>query len=180
MDLSSGLSSGPNLIDTHQTRVTVLVPLYNRADTIVAWAKIDTQDAALVMKHRWRRTYYGYAITGSVSLGTEMLMHRLLLGLPNGDRRQGDHINGDRLDYHRKNLRIVVNAQNAQNQAAKGGTSKHRGVSRRSDTGRWTGYVKVAGVRYCAGCFATEDEAVAATKALRARHMPYEVPERHA
>jgi hypothetical protein len=52
-------------------------------------------------------------------------------------------------------------------------------VSRRRDTGRWTGYVKVNYRRYGAGCFATEDEAVAAVLALRARLMPYDEPARH-
>lgn len=158
----------------------VLIPLYNRANAIVAWAKVDASDAALVAGRRWRRTHYGYAISGSRSKGTDVLMHRLLLGLPHGDRRQGDHRNGDRLDCRRENLRVVTSAQNAQNQAAKGGTSSHRGVSFRKDTGRWTGYVKVNYRRHCAGCFATEAEAVEAVRALRAQLMPYAVPERDA
>lgn len=48
------------------------------------------------------------------------------------------------------------------------------------DTGRWTGYVKVNYERHSAGCFATEAEAVAAVRALRARLMPYDEPARHA
>lgn len=156
----------------------VLIPLYNRGRGIVAWARVDAVDASTVAAHRWRRTYYGYAITGTPSRGTQRLLHRLLLDLPNGDKRQGDHRNGDRLDNRRANLRIVTNAENAQNQAAKGGTSRYRGVSFRRDTGRWTGYVKVNYRRYGAGCFATEEEAVAAVRALRVRLMPFSEPAR--
>lgn len=156
----------------------VLIPLYNREDAIVAWAKVDDRDAEMVGAHRWRRTHYGYAVTGSPRKGTDVLMHRMVLGLDRGDKRQGDHRYGDRLDNRRSQLRVVTNAQNAQNQAPKGGTSKHRGVSRRADTGRWTGYVKVNYRRYCTGCFDTEDEAAEATSALRARLMPYEEPTR--
>lgn len=159
--------------------VTVLIPLYNRRDEIVAWATVDAADAELVSTRRWRRTHYGYAITGTPSKGTDILMHRLILGLGRGDPRQGDHRDGHRLDCRRANLRVVTNAQNAQNQGAKGGTSRHRGVSRRRDTGQWTGYVKVDYKRHGVGCFATEDAAVAAVLALRARLMPYDEPSRH-
>lgn len=161
-------------------RAYVLIPLYNRANDIVAWAKVDTEDAPMVARYRWRRTHYGYAATGTPRDGTMQLMHRLLLGLAPGDPRQGDHRFGDRMDHRRAHLRILTNAQNAQNQAAKSGTSRHRGVSQRTDTGRWAGYVKVNYQRYCAGCFATEAEAVAAVKALRAKLMPYDEPVRHA
>lgn len=157
----------------------VLVPLYNRADYIVGWAMVDAPDAELVVGRRWRRTHYGYAYSGSPRLGTGVWMHRLLLGLEPGDRRQGDHRNGNRLDCRRSNLRIATNAQNAQNQAAKPGTSRYRGVSRRGDTGRWTGYVKVNYRRHCAGCFETEEEAHEAVRTLRRRLMPFSEESRH-
>lgn len=158
----------------------VLIPLYNRANDILAWAKVDVGGAQLVSTYRWRRTFYGYAVTGSPHNGTQTLMHRMILGLAVGDKRQGDHRYGDRMDHRRANLRVVTNAQNAQNQAAKGGTLRHRGVSLRRDTGRWTGYVKVNYRRYYAGCFATEAEAAEAVRTLRARLMPYDEPTRHA
>lgn len=160
------------------TQACVLIPLYNHRNAIVAWAWVDAADAGLVKPHRWRRTHYGYARTGAARAGH--LMHRLILGLESGDARQGDHRDGNRLDCRRSNLRVVTNAQNAQNQASKGGTSAHRGASWRKDTGRWTGYVKVNYRRHVAGCFATEQEAVTAVLALRARLMPYDEPSRHA
>lgn len=156
----------------------VLIPLYNRRSAIVGWTLVSACDAERVSAHRWRRTHYGYAMTGTPQRGTAHLLHRYVLGLGSGDPRQGDHRNGDRLDNRRSNLRILTNAQNAQNQAAKAGTSAHRGVSFRKDTGRWTGYVKVNYRRYGAGCFATEAEAVAAVRALRARLMPFAEPSR--
>jgi hypothetical protein len=157
----------------------VSVPLYNRAGEVVAEAVIDQCDSHLVLGRRWRRTAYGYAITGAPLTRTDILMHRLILGLERGDRRQGDHRNGDRLDNRRENLRIVTNAQNAQNQSSKGGASKHRGVSYIKGADRWIGYVKVNGRRHSTRRFTTEAEAAAATRALRAELMPFDEPSRH-
>lgn len=158
----------------------VPVPLHRRDGSIVGYATIDAADAEMVLAHRWRRTAFGYAITGSVSKDTDVLMHRMLLGLARGDRRQGDHRNGDRLDNRRSNLRVVTNAQNSQNQRARGGSSRHRGVSRRADTGRWVGYATVDGRRYRTKCFDTEEQARAAAAALRQQLMPFDEPARHA
>lgn len=160
-------------------RSEVRVPLFNRAGDVVAEALIDATDSDMVLKRRWRRTAYGYAITGSPLARTDIPMHRLILGLERGDPRQGDHRNGDRLDNRRGNLRIVTNAQNAQNQASKGGASKHRGVSYIKRADRWIGYVKVSGRRYSTTRFKTEEEAAEATRQLRAELMPFDEPSRH-
>jgi len=42
-------------------------------------------------------------------------MHREILGLKKGDRRQADHINHNTLDNRESNLRIVNNQQNCFN-----------------------------------------------------------------
>jgi hypothetical protein len=56
-------------------------------------------------------------------------MHRFILGLVQGDPREGDHKNRVRLDNRRSNLRITLN-QNAQNQGKqKLNTSGFKGVS---------------------------------------------------
>ena len=63
----------------------VLIPLYNRARGIIAWTRVDASDAERVAAYCWRRTYYGYAVTGTPRCGTQQLLHRLLLELPNGE-----------------------------------------------------------------------------------------------
>lgn len=48
-------------------------------------------------------------------------MHRLILGLERGDKRQGDHKNHNTLDNQRENLRIVTNQENHFNQKNRSG-----------------------------------------------------------
>ena len=76
---------------------------------------IDEQDHAFVRQHKWHLSH-GYAktspsrkITGSKS-NICWYLHRVLL---NPEKHlEVDHINGDRLDNRRSNLRIVTKKQN--------------------------------------------------------------------
>ena len=101
-------------------------------------------------------------------------MHRAILGLRHGDGVEGDHRNGDRLDNTRSNLRIVTDAQQAQNQRARG-RSGYRGVAWHAPTGRWQASVRVAGRQRCLGYFARPEEAAAVAEVARTEHMPYSV-----
>jgi hypothetical protein len=86
------------------------VPIFNNRAAVVAHALIDARDAALVRERTWCLSR-GYAVSG-VRTGPRQ-MHRLILDCPSG--LEVDHINGDKLDNRRSNLRIVTRAQNAQN-----------------------------------------------------------------
>ena len=56
-------------------------------------------------------------------------MHRVILGLEYGDKREGDHKNHNGLDNQRSNLRISEGAQNKMNRSSvNGATSKYLGV----------------------------------------------------
>jgi hypothetical protein len=108
---------------------------------VIVWAKVDEVDFADLAQHRWHMTDTGYAhrwFGGRPPKRQGERMHRRILGLVTGDKRQGDHINRDKLDNRRSNLRIVEgDAQNHQNVPARGGFSKHRGVTYDSRRGHW-------------------------------------------
>ena len=82
-----------------------------------------------------------------------------------------DHINRDRLDNRRANLRMATNAQNQANVTKRQGmTSRYKGVSRHTATGRWQARISVEGKQMHLGYFAHEADAARAYDA-RAREV---------
>ena len=117
-------------------------------------AIIDDEDYKRVSQYKWSYHNQGYAQTN----GGWTLMHRFILNARDG--QQVDHINGDRLDNRRENLRFVTNSQqhiNRSKPAFVNRTSNYKGVSLRSN-GRW----QVMLQRRYVGTFLTEEEAARA------------------
>lgn len=150
----------------------MLIPLRARDGSIRAHAIIDEQDAHLA-EHRWHlagRPNSRYVVRNIPGeRGKTVALHREIMGLAPGDRREVDHENGDRLDYRRANLRIVTHRQNAQNVRSRGGSSRHRGVSWDAARGRWQAR---AGRRHV-GRFDDEQEAADAAAEHRREHMTH-------
>lgn len=133
---------------------------------------VDDEDYTFLSQWSWFWNR-GYAIrrtTTKQRKSIDIRMHRVLVGLPRGDEREVDHLNGDRLDNRKENLRIVTKAQNAENKTFGWGSSVHRGVSR-SKGGRWGVWCRG---RYY-GSYETEDEAAEAARQVRREVLPYSV-----
>lgn len=154
----------------------VSVQLRDRHSKVVAVAFLDFEDRALA-EHRWCLNTMGYAQRYGRVEGrrTVFLMHREVLGLVHGDGTQCDHINRDKLDNRRSNLRPATNAQNGQNVPSHGKTSSHRGVSWNTKHGNWRAQASVDGRNHHLGCFDREEDAAEAARAFRAEHMPFAV-----
>lgn len=154
------------------------VPIYSRG-VVVAHALVDDEDLGLVSRYRWHLVK-GYAAAGIVhpeggwlilSSGkrkrrqTKIKMHRLILGLNPGEG-EPDHINRNKLDNRRENLRLGSHIQNTQNHPGHVRTSRQRGVywdppgRDRRVNGRWRVEFSHYGQRHNLGSFRTEEEAV--------------------
>ncbi len=147
--------------------------LHARDGSLRGYATIDAVNA-----HRWYLDGRGYVVRALQlpdGRWSARKLHRDLLGLKRGDRRQGDHRNHDLLDNRRSNLRIVTNAQNGQNRngAYRGSTSRHRGVCWAGREAKWRVTACVDGRRFHLGYFDDEQEAAGVAAAFRAEHMPY-------
>ena len=125
---------------------------------------VDAEDYEELNKYKW---YYciGYAARVECKNGKRkpIYMHRIILGLGFGDKHQGDHINHNKLDNRKINLRTVTHQQNAMNGLPhKDGTSKHKGVGWHKGIRRWTARISVNRGQKHLGCFIDEDDAARA------------------
>lgn len=84
------------------------IPIYKRG-VVISHASVDSKDYDEVAKHKWRLHPRGYAVT---TVGT-ILMHRLIMKPIDG--LYVDHINHDKLDNKRSNLRCVTQKVNMAN-----------------------------------------------------------------
>jgi hypothetical protein len=144
-------------------------------DTVlVGYAMVDEADFAEIARHRWHLSDTGYACrwVGPRKKRKRVRMHRFILGDALATTDQVDHVNRDKVDCRRANLRVASDALNRQNVPSRGGTSRHRGVSYDAVRGKWVAQAKCSGKRLMKR-FHTEEEAWEAVKAWRAEHMPY-------
>ena len=146
---------------------------------------VDDADAGLLAGFRWHRNH-GYAVRtfrdpANWRRRRGVSAHRLIMGLRFGDGQEVDHINGDRLDNRRGNLRVCTRAQNAQNllvhRENNSGLprSGHRGVKWNTEKSKWRAGATVNGKYHYLGYYATAEEASAVVTQWRAEHMPFSV-----
>jgi hypothetical protein len=131
-------------------------------------AIVDDADFAFLNQWSWQVSKKGYAVR-SVHLGkiagrykkTAAIMHRILTAAPH--YLQVDHINGNKVDNRKANLRLCTNGQNKQNGAGyKNSTSKYRGVSWHSGMRQWYAQIQKDKRKYTIGWFENEVDAAKA------------------
>jgi hypothetical protein len=148
-----------------------LIPLHRRDGSVRAEAIVDVEDFERFGGFRWSLNSNGYAVRG----GGTILLHREVLGLSPGDGLEGDHKDGNKLDYRRSNLRIATPALNRQNRVALDprNTSGYRGVYWHKQRRKWMAYAGLKGRSYNLGLFTEARDAAEAAAAFRAAHMPF-------
>ncbi len=127
--------------------------------------------------NRWRWIYVnGYVgrwirhEPGRGGRRTCLYLHRVVSGVPRG--LLTDHINRDRTDNRRCNLRLVTDAKNNHNVPARGGSSKFRGVSWDKARSKWSAKVRAEGSTVHFGRFDDELEAASAAEEGRRVLLP--------
>ncbi len=122
---------------------------------------VDKEDFDLLNSHKWCIQSMGYAIRrlGKNEGKGMILMHRAIIGdIPKG--MQVDHINRNKLDNRRSNLRIVTNAQNSRNRTISGNNlSGFRGVYWSKLGSKWEVRIKYNYQSYFLGLFDSKLEA---------------------
>lgn len=134
------------------------------------FAIVDACDYEWLNQWKWYRISTGYAARVHY-LGTingkkreEMIrMHRLIMSAPKGV--DTDHINGNRLDNRRHNLRLCNRSENQKNSKKRENTtSKYKGVSFNQPAGKWQVHIRddESGRQRHLGLFSNELEAALA------------------
>jgi hypothetical protein len=135
---------------------------------------IDDKDVALLTGYKWYIGSHGYAYAalnlGSRESQQKVYMHRLIAGAQKW--QIVDHINHDKVDNRRQNLRIVDRKGNQANRVKTAilTTSKYKGVSlyvRPGRQPRWRASIGtgVGGRPRFIGYFGSEEEAALAYNA---------------
>lgn len=124
---------------------------------------VDDEDFDWLNQWAWSLSPYGYAYRSSWDSKrkrtTNVLMHREIMQ-PSG-KMVVDHINGNKLDNRRQNMRICTQAQNVMNQKKRlNNTSGFKGVTKVGD--KWRSQIAVDNEDTYIGMFATPEEAALA------------------
>lgn len=126
------------------------------------FAIVDYDDFQYLSEFNWCLDNRGYAVRRrSRKLGAcPILMHRAIMNPPN--HRVVDHINGNKLDNRRSNLRICTSQVNAWNRhnLAKNNTSGHTGVFWNPANRNWRAVIVVNGKSIYLGSHILLDNAV--------------------
>lgn len=108
---------------------TAKIILENNDGKIVGQAIIDIEDIEKVKKHKWHLTNTGYVIGYSKENGTKFLLHTYLKGIEDG--KVIDHIDGNKLNNRKYNLRHVTHSLNCLNKKIqKNNSTGKKGVSK--------------------------------------------------
>ena len=130
-------------------------------------ALVDESSYSFINRWSWQRHTKGYAYR-SFTYGRkgerrciQIYMHRLIARAKKG--QQVDHINGDRLDNRKSNLRICSSSENAMNRKKQSGfSSRYKGVSWNSEISKWVAQIKIKGDQLSLGSFVNEISAAKA------------------
>lgn len=118
----------------------------------------DKKDESLILAGTWFLNNSGYA-RAKLSTGRSVLFHNLII--PNSNDVFCDHINGNRLDNRRENLRAVSRKQNSINKGTySNNTSGHKGVSFNITNGKWQAYISKDCTDIYLGVFSNIEDAI--------------------
>jgi hypothetical protein len=125
---------------------------------------VDDEDYEWLTNWKWSAHGEGYAMRGE-HIGNRkykyFTMHREIVGAKKGDIV--DHINGNKLDNRKENLRIANRSQNATNSKHRKNESGYRGVCKDKRRGLWKSEIRVGdGKRKFLGYYEDKIEAAKA------------------
>lgn len=133
---------------------------------------IDDADRNRFGNRKWRVGNHGYCTADQRGI----LLHRAIM--EPGPGQEVDHINGDRLDNRRENLRVVTHSENAanlhtvDNKNGLRGVTEHLNTDRSKRRKRFQACVTIRGRKKSLGYYFTAKEAGEVAARWRIANMP--------
>ncbi len=140
-------------------------------------ALFDLEDLSILQKIKssiiLSKGYVAYVYTPKPEIGQRTIrIHRLVMNAP--DNLQVDHINGNKLDNRKSNLRLCTNAENSQNQKlAKNNKTGVRGVSYHKRNKTYDANIRINDKLIFLGSRKTLEEAKQLAIEARKKHFPF-------
>ena len=130
---------------------------------------IDTEDTKNISIYRWKKSHFGYV----VSITQNIKLHRIIMGLDNNDKRVVDHINGNKLDNRKCNLRICTRRENVwhKTKLSSNNTSGYIGVSYSKERRKWVAQIHLGNKGIYLGRYDNIEDAIAARKEAEEKYF---------
>lgn len=145
----------PNEIVEYEDYAEIII--YNKQCEEIARTLIDLDDVDKVKSHKWHLKENDYVCSGGI------LLHRLIMA-PDDDMVV-DHINHDKLDNRKDNLRICTQQQNMMNnKIRKNNTSGVTGVAWHKEKNKWRSVIMVNHKQIHIGYYSDIDDAIEARR----------------
>lgn len=125
---------------------------------------VDNEDYKKYSKYKWHSDVHGYALRGIWNHGKRIKvirLHREIINAPND--LWVDHINHNKRDNRKKNLRLVNASQNIWNSHGQNNSSsRFKGVYWKKQNSVWAAQIKCKGKTFHIGYFKKEKQAALA------------------
>lgn len=160
------ISREPNKIITKDNYAEVI--LYDKNQKEKCKALIDREDIDRVKDYKWYQGSSGYAQSDNVE-GQRVLLHKFLMKSEGFDYI--DHVNSDKLDNRKSNLRFVTGSQNNYNREYSSNfENEDIGIYYNKDKNLWKTYIGYKNKRIYLGGFKDKKDAI---KARRQAEIEY-------
>jgi hypothetical protein len=151
--------------------------LYSENQEISGIAIIDLEDVENVSLYKWHSSPKTKYVQSSKTKNRPMLhLHHLVMNFNKSENKNlmVDHINRDRMDNRKENLRIVNFTENAINKGTQSNnTSGYPGIHFGKERQKWEASVKLNKRKIHLGRFDTLEEAVQARLAGEMKYFGY-------
>jgi hypothetical protein len=163
-----------NEIIKYDTYAEIL--LYDKYNNEVAKALIDLDDVEKIKNYKWGIGNGGYTINANNSI----LLHRFILNIKPKYGYVVDHINRNRLDCRKNNLRITTFKENSINRGTQSNnTSGVTGVSFEKRRNKWESHIKSNGKKKFLGYYDCIEDAIKARKEAEILYFGYMVDKQY-